>query len=82
MTGAGVGPRRVRRPGLVTAIAALLVVWVCTSDRRQVGDSGEYVAMSINMSLGRPAALSTTDVTAVKERFAAWDLSFPVVFPQ
>jgi hypothetical protein len=58
-----------RALAMLPLVAVLLSAW-CDSAPRRVGDGAEYLAMAINLSHGRPPALSAGDRAAIRTEMA------------
>jgi len=57
------------RTVLVAAVLALLLTLVARSTPRLVGDSAEYIAMSLNLARLSPPGLTDTDLAGARARF-------------
>src|SRR5262245_13866549 len=62
-------PDRRARVVLVAAFVGLLASLLAASSARHVGDSTEYVAMSLNLARGSPPSLGPDDMTDVRAMF-------------
>jgi len=63
---------------VILGCVAVLVTAPLDSTPRQVGDGNEYMAMAINLSHGRPPALSADDRIAIDGELAALGSTFAV----
>ena len=66
---------------LVAAFLGLIAALVATSPVRPVGDSGEYLAMSLNMARLERPSLSSGDIQRVEQRLPG-DAATRLVMPQ
>jgi hypothetical protein len=77
-------PTRAQRRRFVLAYLVFLVTLACTSTQRRVGDGGEYLAMTLNLSRLRPPAISDAEMGDIERTFAALGGTFagvPLVNP-
>jgi hypothetical protein len=70
--------RATRSTGVLLGCVAVLVTAPLDSTPRRVGDGNEYMAMAVNLSHGRPPALSRDDRIAVDRELAAFEGDFAV----
>ena len=69
VTPAVLAPSRRVRTVLVAAVLALLLILVARSTPRHVGDSAEYVAMSLNLARLDLPSLTSADLVEARSLF-------------
>jgi hypothetical protein len=67
-----------RRAAELAVYLAFVIALVASSTPRRVGDGLEYIATALNLSAGRPPALSAADRAAIAPEVARWDGAPPV----